>query len=115
MNPQLAQFQKQAQRGQSMSREELYPGTITFGENDPINCSVRADISLSRLDDGFELNRPKHFIILRADLPDGVTLIEKRTRFVHADQEWRLVSLLPNESDAQIHFIADLPSAKPRG
>ena len=115
MNAQLAQFQTQAQRGQELSREEIYPGTVTFAGHPAIACSVRAGISSAALDEGIELRQPKTFLLLRSDLPLNLTLAELTTRFRYREVEHRVLTILSQPEEPQLRFVADLPSAPRRG
>ena len=115
MNAQLAAFQTQAQRGQERSREEIYSGEITFTGHSAIACSVRAGISTAVLELGFELSEPHTFHVLSTDVPVGVTITPKTTRFTYASRTWRVVSVLSRATEPQIRFIADLATAPSRG
>lgn len=112
MSAQLAAFQTLAQVGQEMSAESLWPATLTFAGYADFSGSMHAAPATAELEAGFELSSPRMFKFLRANLPAGLVIKPKTSRFTSGGQEWRVVTFQDDPNQEQLRLVADLPARK---
>jgi hypothetical protein len=91
---------------------DFHASTITFPGQSPISASrrVSAASAIAGLG-GLTGSNPESFLVLAADLPDGVTLQAKVTTFDCAGQTWLIDELTPQQAgEPHIRFTANLAS-----